>query len=230
MGEHILPGDPPIKVTLRRSARARRLSLRVSRLDGRVTLTMPKGLGDAEGLSFAREKQGWLRAQLSRAVAPVRPGIGGQVPFGGQMHDIVAGPGRQVRRVDGRLEVPGAAEQVPARLAGFFKAEARDLLTDAADRYADKLGREYARITLRDTRSRWGSCTADGGLMFSWRLVMAPPNVLAYVAAHEVAHLVEMNHAPAFWALVETLFGDPSEQRRWLRQKGDTLHGYRFHR
>jgi len=90
------------------------------------------------------------------------------------------------------------------------------------------LGRGYQRLSLRDTRSRWGSCTADAGLMYSWRLIMAPPDVLRYVAAHEVAHLQEMNHSPAFWALVQQLYGDYRTPRGWLRQHGAGLHSYRF--
>jgi predicted metal-dependent hydrolase len=90
------------------------------------------------------------------------------------------------------------------------------------------IGRPYSRITLRDTRSRWGSCTADGALMYSWRLAMAPPAVLDYVAAHEVAHLAQMNHSPAFWAVVARLVPGHAAPRRWLKLHGQTLHGPRF--
>jgi len=90
------------------------------------------------------------------------------------------------------------------------------------------LGRSYARLSLRDTRSRWGSCTSDGGLMYSWRLIMAPPEVLDYVAAHEVAHLAQMNHSPAFWAEVTKIYGDYAAPRNWLRANGSTLHRYKF--
>ena len=94
--------------------------------------------------------------------------------------------------------------------------------------YAARLGKGYTRLTLRDTRSRWGSCTSDGGLMFSWRLIMAPPSVLDYVAAHEVAHLAQMNHSPAFWAEVTRIYGDFDPPRQWLRTHGADLHRYQF--
>ena len=149
-------------------------------------------------------------------------------PFLGEERVIVSGPGRSVQLKPGRVEVPGSEEQVPARLVGFFKQSARGRLAEACDCYSGQLGRDYARLTLRDTRSRWGSCSSRGALMFSWRLVMAPRNVMDYVAAHEVAHLVEMNHSPAFWDVVDDLYGDPTAPRRWLRQNGETLHRYRF--
>ncbi|MBE0554766.1 MAG: M48 family metallopeptidase, partial [Rhodobacteraceae bacterium] len=94
--------------------------------------------------------------------------------------------------------------------------------------YAGLLGRRVTGITLRDTRSRWGSCTAAGRLMFSWRLIMAPPAVLDYVAAHEAAHLVEMNHSPAYWAVVGRIFPGWQAQRGWLRRHGPGLHALRF--
>ncbi len=105
------------------------------------------------------------------------------------MFEIVAGQGRSVLVSDGKIAVPGPPERVPARLSGFLKQTARTRLAHASDHYASKLGRSYATLTIRDTRSRWGSCSAAGGLMYSWRLILAPPEVLNYVAAHEVAHL-----------------------------------------
>ena len=110
----------------------------------------------------------------------------------------------------------------------FLKFAARDRLAGMSDHYAGLLGRSFAGITLRDPRSRWGSCSARGRLMYSWRLIMAPDAVLAYVAAHEVAHLSEMNHSPRFWAVVDGLYGDTRMPRDWLRREGATLHRYRF--
>lgn len=228
MGQHVLPGNPPIELTLRKSAQARRISLRVSRLDGRVTLTLPKGVSEREALAFAREKAAWLRSNLSQHVAPTAVALGAEIPVEGQMLQIVASTSRSVRQDGGRILVPGAAAQVPKRLAAYLKQRARDRLAAASDHYAGALGQPYARLTLRDTRSRWGSCTADRGLMYSWRLIMAPPEVLDYVAAHEVAHLAEMNHSPAFWAVVTRLYGDHKPPRRWLKDHGHMLHRYRF--
>ena len=105
---------------------------------------------------------------------------------------------------------------------------ARTRLHDAVNTYASRLGKSPGRITLRDTRSRWGSCSSQGNLMFSWRLLLAPPPVLAYVAAHEVAHLAHMDHSRDFWATCRHLFPETETQRAWLRNEGSTLHRYRF--
>ncbi|CUH53880.1 M48 family metallopeptidase [Shimia marina] len=228
MAQHIIPGAPPITVVLRPSSRARRISLRVSRLDGKVTLTVPRGVSAAQALGFAEEKQDWLRQQLAKQPAQVPIALGAQVPVAGRERVIVAGTGRSVVLGQETLAVPGKPEQVARRVQTYLKDLARHRLSEAVDHYAMRLGKAPSRMTLRDTRSRWGSCSSAGALMFSWRLVMAAPDVLDYVAAHEVAHLQEMNHSQAFWDVVMRLHGPYEGPRRWLRTDGQVLHRYRF--
>lgn len=228
MSDVFLPGDPPIPLILRRSARARRISLRISQLDGRVTLSMPARLAEHEALEFARSKEGWIRKHLAARGADVEVGLGTEIPIGGRMLPVITGPGRKVQILTDAVVVPGPADRVGRRLGAYLKEVARDRLAGACDDYAARLGRPYNRLTMRDTRSRWGSCTSDGGLMFSWRLIMTPPEVLDYVAAHEVAHLAEMNHSPAFWAEVERIYGGYAAPRKWLRKHGSDLHRYQF--
>jgi len=228
MGQAVLPGNPPIEIVLRRSRASRRLSLRVSRLDGRVTLSMPKRTPVAEALAFARAQEEWLRSRLSVRDPGEVPGIGSNIPFEGRLLPVVAASTRRVIATDDAMLVPADPDRVAARIAAFLKLRARDRLAAASDRHADALDRVHRGITLRDTRSRWGSCSTDGRLMYSWRLILAPPDVLDYVAAHEVAHLVEMNHAPRFWAVVERLCPDYRDHRQWLRERGAALHRWRF--
>jgi len=228
MPDHVLPGEPPIPLILRRSARAKRISLRISQLDGRVTLTLPKRLAEREALAFARQKEPWIRGHLEARQEDVLVGHGAQLPIGGKMLQVVPGAGRRIEIAVNHIAVPGPPERAGRRLGAWLKEMARDRLAGACDDYAAVLGKPYARITLRDTRSRWGSCTSDAGLMFSWRLIMAPPEVLDYVAAHEVAHLAQMNHSPAFWAEVTRLYGAYDSPRRWLRREGNALHRYKF--
>ncbi|MEM1235324.1 MAG: SprT family zinc-dependent metalloprotease [Pseudomonadota bacterium] len=221
---HILAGDPPIEVELRENSQARRLTLRVASRDGRVTLTMPRGTRVATALDFAQERRGWLLKHLSRVAPEERVEIGGDIPIEGRMLKVLVGEGRAPEVTEDAFLVPKRAAATPGRaVTAFLKLRARDRLTEASDRYAAALRRRYSRITLRDTRTRWGSCSSAGALMYSWRLAMAPPAVLDYVAAHEVAHLVEMNHSPAFWANVARICPDYEIHRRWLRDNGTAL-------
>lgn len=220
---------PHIPIALRPVARARSLSLRVSSLDGQVTLSMPARLPRREALAFLHSKEAWLQAALARVPARVAPAPGQAILLRGEMRRIVAAPVPRIREAPGEVQIPETrAAQAQAQLAAYLKASARAALVPAAEGYARALRRPITAISLRDTRSRWGSCTAQGRLMFSWRLIMAPPRVLDYVAAHEVAHLAHMDHSRAFWDCVAGLMPDYREPRAWLRGHGAELHRYCF--
>ncbi|MBU2868750.1 M48 family metallopeptidase [Pacificibacter marinus] len=228
MDQAILDGDPPVSVVLRRSARARRLSLRVSRLDGRVTLSLPPRASERAAMAFLREKESWIRDNLEQLPVGRVASIGSTVPFLGQDVSVVVGTGRAARLEGDRLLVPNAPNMVGPRIEAFLKLQAKTYLRAASDKYAKALDTDYARLTIRDTRSRWGSCTSDGNLMYSWRLVMAPIAVLDYVAAHEVAHRLEMNHSDRFWTHVARVCPDYAMHRDWLRTEGQVLHAWQF--
>ena len=223
-----IPGQPPLDITLRRSARSRRFSLRVSQLDGRVTLSMPQRAREAEAMDFARAHEPWLRAALARRPAQALVTMGDRIPVEGRLLTLAPGTSRSPRIDGDLLLLPGDPAQAAPRTAAFLKTLARDRLAAASDHYATQLGRTATRLTLRDTRSRWGSCAHDGALMYSWRLIMAPPEVLSYVAAHEVAHMVQMNHSDAFWSVVSRLYPHWQTQRKWLHTNGKDLHAYQF--
>lgn len=226
----VLPGNPPVEVHLKRSARTRRFSLRVSRLDGKVTLSIPARAREGEALAFLRGQEGWLRETLQGMPesAVSRVGLGTVLPVEGRRLTLAPGTGRGIRVEGDRLLVPGNPETAGARVAAWLKVLARDRLAAASTRYAGLVGRAYSTLALRDTRSRWGSCSRDGRLMYSWRLIMAPPSVLDYVAAHEVAHLVELNHSPAYWAVVNRIYPGWEAERAWLHREGQALHRLRF--
>lgn len=223
---HVLDGDPPVALLLRRSARARRISLRVSRLDGRVTLTLPPGVPEREALAFALDRADWIRGHLGDMTPSVAVAPGTDLPVEGRPRRIEAAVGRRILLDENRIAVPG--DPIGPRLQAFLKARARDRLAAASDRHAAALGLPYARLSLRDPRSRWGSCSSRGTLMYSWRLILAPPEVLDYVCAHEVAHLAEMNHSDRFWQVVRRLYGPFEAERRWLRNEGGALHRFVF--
>jgi predicted metal-dependent hydrolase len=222
--------QPPVALTVRRSARAKRFTLSVSRIDGTPLLTLPGAASLDDGRAFAQRHAEWLAGALARAPAPREVRAGAPLPVAGKMVELAStGAARGAPRlIDGRLAVSGRPEDAPRRALAYIKDSARAALAPAAHGYAARLGRTPGKISFRDTRSRWGSCSSDGSMSFSWRLAMAPPEVLDYVAAHEAAHLVEMNHAPPFWAVVEGLMPEWRPRRDWLRAHGADLHRWRF--
>ncbi|NYS24567.1 M48 family metallopeptidase [Rhodobacteraceae bacterium 2376] len=226
----VLPGDPPLEVDVRRRAQARRMSLRVSHPEGHVTLSIPTRLDDAIALAFLREKEPWLRSTLARLPERVQVAPGARLPVRGQLLTLTTGPQRGIEAAADALILPAdpSGRRSGPRLAAWLKMQAQADLAAACARHATRLGRPHGAIVLRDTRSRWGSCSSAARLMFSWRLVMAPPAVLDYVAAHEVAHLAEMNHSRAFWAHVERLYPGYQHPRDWLRRNGHGLHRFDF--
>ena len=228
MGVRTLPGNPEITVNLRKNSRARRMTLRISRFDGAVTLTVPRGVSERDALAFAAEKGDWLRGHLAQQEDHVLVGPGLRLDVAGQEMTVLQGAQKRLKVEGQTVMLPGSVETGRKQLQVWLKEQARVELTRLSDHYATRLGRDYSRITLRDTRSRWGSCSSAGALMYSWRLILAPRDVMDYVAAHEVAHLAEMNHSRAFWDVVTRLYGPHDEARRWLRKEGPGLHRYRF--
>ena len=227
MADAIRIGEPAIEVRLRRNARARRMVLRVAQAGRAPTLTLPHGVPIAQARAFLRDHEGWLRHHIAAHPGGTAIGDGSLLPFGDCMLTVRVEAGR-LRLIGDQLHVPGPAARIAPRVAAWLREEARQACAAGAARHATVLGRTPGRITLRDPRSRWGSCTAHGDLMFSWRLAMAPTSVLDYVVAHEVAHLVEMNHSPRFWAVVKQLYPDHVAARDWLRRHGAALHAHDF--
>lgn len=223
----VLDGGVELAVDLRRSARARRLSLRIGP-SGAVVLTVPARCPAREMHRFLDAQRTWLSRHLARVPAPVPFAPGAAVPLRGTPHALihVAGARRVVWVEAGSICVSGAAAHFGRRVGDWLRREARADLAARCHAHAATLGRDIARIGVRDTVSRWGSCSSTGALSFSWRLVLAPPAVLDYVAAHEVSHLAEPHHGPAFWSVVRTLCPDFAGARDWLRREGAALHRY----
>ncbi|MEL7129652.1 MAG: SprT family zinc-dependent metalloprotease, partial [Pseudomonadota bacterium] len=181
-----------------------------------------------QAAAFAEARIDWLAAQLERK-CPAQPLEEGSLfPLrGSPCHLTAKGPGRLPTLLEGpplTLCLPGAPETLSARAIRYFKRAAKADLEAAVARHTSTLGVEVRRIRVKDTRSRWGSCTHDGNLSFSWRLIFAEPYVLDYVAAHECAHLIEMNHSAAFWKTVERTCPGWQTARDWLKTEGQSLH------
>lgn len=220
-----------VAVAVRQMPRARHYRLTIDARRGPV-LTVPGGGNWGEAEAFLRKHRAWLAARLNRQAPPVALADGAVIPLRGVPHAIVAtGRLRGQVAIGGTdanpvLEVPGDAEHLPRRLVDWLKAAARSDLSEAVERHARALAVKPAGLSIRDQSSRWGSCSSAGRLNFNWRLILAPGFVLDYVAAHEVAHLVEMNHSPAFWRTVERTLPEMARGRAWLKANGRELHRY----
>ena len=220
-----------VPVRLYRNPRARRIILRIDDRTGDgdgVSVPLPRRTPLREGLDLIHEKAAWVLERLGGLPPRVAFADGARVPLGGVDHTIrhvLDGRG-VVRRQGNEILVAGGPEHLARRLRDWLRKEARSQIGRLVGDKAAALGRTAGRITIRDTRSRWGSCSADGNLSFCWRLVMAPETVLDYVVAHEVAHLAEPHHGPKFWRLVKTLTPDMEASREWLRRNGEALHRY----
>jgi predicted metal-dependent hydrolase len=226
-------GSQVFAIRLRRHRRARRYTLRIHPTDREAILTMPPRGLIVEAREFAQLHGGWIAARLGRLpkAAPFQHGT--IVPLRGVPHRIVHRSGErgtvwtETRESgDKILCVAGGYEHIDRRVHDFLKREARRDLHKAAIEYAHALGVRVRRISIRDQSSRWGSCTSAGSLSFSWRLILAPPFVLDYLAAHEVAHLVEMNHSNRFWKVVAKICPSVERAKKWLDTYGNDLHRY----
>jgi hypothetical protein len=220
-----------IPITLRLNPRARRLIVKVHPSTGEVTVVAPSRRGLGHALDFAKSERDWIARRLARVPPPVALELGAKIPFRGETHVIRKGDKGRGAPVwierDGEdpiVRVAGESEHAPRRVLDFLKREARKVLDARTTHFAGALGITPRRITVRDTASRWGSCSSGRSLSFSWRLILAPSFVLDYVVAHEVAHLREMNHGKRFWSLLGLLIADPEKPQRWLHQHGSTLH------
>ncbi len=217
------PSSPLPPIRFRRSTRARRLSLRIDPASASVIVTLPPRGTQAAGRALLQAHAGWVEARLARLPAPLVLTDGVTISLGGIPHRIRHQPNGRTGIKDGELQVTGAPEFLPRRVLDFLRAEAGRRLTTLAAEIASPAGLTPRRVTMKDTRTRWGSCTATGTLMFCWRLVMAPAEVQHYVVAHEVAHLRHMNHSPAFWALVIQLTPHRAVADHWLDKHGTGL-------
>ena len=218
-----------LPVTFLRSARARRASLRVDPAHRRIVLTAPMRMSRAVAVEFAHQQAGWIAARLKRLPAR-RPFVdGAELPLFGTPHVVRHRPdARGTVWLEGaEIHVAGRPEHLARRLRDWLTAEMRRRLMPLVRAKATRVERAVKRNTVRDSRSRWGSCGPDATLAFSWRLVFAPPDVVDYLVAHEVAHLVHLTHSPRFWALARKLTAGPMDPPHdWLRRNADQLLQY----
>ena len=221
-------GSDIMEVLFRRHAQARRLVLRLNSNGTAVLVTVPKGVSRVKALEFTERSRPWIEDRVRNRGGNVHLLPGHCIALRGVDHAIrhVASRRGAVKADAGAgvIHVPGELPHVPRRLLDWLKAEARADLAAASERYAHIMGVTYRRISIRDQKTRWGSCSASGDLSYSWRLILAPPYVLDYVAAHEVAHLKHLDHSQRFWRLVLTHCPNAAKAKKWLKAHGHDVH------
>lgn len=226
--------DPQVEVAgrmlplvLRRTAQAKRMTMRLARDGSEVRITLPPWGRSADALDFAQKRAGWLAGQLAAVPEAATLGHGGALPYLGQLHTIAHDPKapRKVRADEGILHVGGPAESLTPRLNRWLQNEARRLLNEDLTHYCAVAAQPVPQLMLSSARRRWGSCAHNGTIRINWRLVMAPSFVRRSVVAHEVAHLVHFDHSPAFHALLGDIFEhDIRAANRWLKREGRQLY------
>jgi predicted metal-dependent hydrolase len=220
----------PVEVTMRLNPRARRLIVKVHPSTGEISVVAPSQRALDRALDFAQGEAPWIARQLARVPTPITLKPGAHIPFQGCDHTILkrdGGRGPILRDADAAtITVGGRDEHVQRRLIDYLKQEARRVLEERSHDYAARIDARVRRVSVRDTASRWGSCSVKKTISYSWRLILAPQFVADYVVAHEVAHLRELNHGPRFWKLVRSLVPDIEAPQALLRQHGTALHRY----
>jgi predicted metal-dependent hydrolase len=220
-------------VRVRRHRQARRYTLRIQAATREVVLTIPPRGTLKEAREFAQKHGSWIATRLGRLPEAVRFAEGIEVPLRGVPHRIAHRRGArgtvwiETGSAGERLLcVAGEAPHVDRRIGDFLRREAKRELEAASLQFAAALGVTIKRVSVRDQASRWGSCSTAGVLSYSWRLILAPSYVLNYLAAHEVAHLIEMNHSARFWRMVRRLCPEHERAKVWLEVHGSDLHRY----
>lgn len=233
--ERVLPvHGRPVPLTIRHNERATRITLRIEPGGRALKMTVPYDLPEKEMDAFLTRHHGWLEKKLFEIPDDTRPVIGGIILIRGIEHRIEhTGKLRGLTEVEETPEgtvirLSGLEEHAGRRIAQYLKKVARADLEERVKIHTASIGKQHRDLTLKDTRSRWGSCSTAGNLNFSWRIAMAPPAVIDYLAAHEVAHLREMNHGPTFWALCARLCPGMDAARDWLKKHGSALHAIDF--
>lgn len=224
----VVLGGQAMSVPVQRNKRARQITIHIDASIGGAKIVMPvyAALSDARNAMMDNEE--WLLDRLSKLPPRVPFNDGSVIPFGGRDHRIRHVPGRRgvVQCIDGEIWVFGQPEHLSRRVTDWLKEEAKQKISPLCLEKAERAGRRVRRVVVRSQRSRWGSCGSNGHLSFNWRLILAPEAVLDYVVAHEVGHLIEMNHSPAFWRAVRNLTPHTKYGRDWLNRNGQTLYRY----
>jgi predicted metal-dependent hydrolase len=216
-----------VPLLIKRSTRARRLRLKI-RYPCAVEVTLPNALSLKKALTFVMEQGPWITQNIQKLAPVIKVAPGNLIPVLGEPHEIIHQPKARgtVWREEGQIFVTGERPHVSRRVKDWSHQQLKILLRQMCDQFAEQLDVSVGRITVRDQKSRWGSCSSKGNLNFSWRLYLMPEYVISYVAAHEVSHLRYMDHSPQFWATVAEICPQMETAKAWLKKNGSSVHMY----
>lgn len=227
----IIEGPLNVKISLLQNQRSKRLKLAYNQHDDTFRLSTPYNTAHFDIQSFLKRCEPWIEKQLTKPkkLIPIL-GHGHILPILGKNYTInyKVDPKKSMLFIDNRIDITGT----PSTFSGILELGLRDLIQKILYQrcfvYAQTMGKTFKKITVKETKSRWGSCSSKGNLNFSWRLIFAPSHVVDYLCAHEVCHLVEMNHSDRFWELVEILEPNYKTAQKWLKTNGKSIMGLRF--
>tara|TARA_Y100000739_G_C20600044_1_gene462427 strand:- start:1654 stop:2388 length:735 start_codon:yes stop_codon:yes gene_type:complete len=221
-------GSPTININVRKSNKAKRVSIRISGATNEVFLIVPKQVSILNAKQFAISKERWIRKQLRSKFDISKVKLGSLVPVEGFYYLIEIGENKRVKVENNKLLIPSQSTDISKHLKAYLLELSRQRLFSMTKHYCELIGKNCVKVSIKDPKTRWGSCTSKGNLMYSWRLIMAPKSILEYLVVHEVSHLLEMNHSKKFWQHVGNMMPNFRESQIWLKKNGQKLHSYQF--
>ena len=225
-----LESEFDFQIKIRKSLTARRITLRACQVTGGLRITIPPNLKTSDLRNFINKNMNWVRSNLRKLSPSVSVINGVIIPVKGKNRKILTDPNLKSSYLlkETELIIPNTKGPIQSHVKFVLKKIAEDYFRITCEHYAGMLGVKFEKISMRDPKSRWGSCSSERKLMFSWRLIMAPSEIGSYVAAHEISHLLHMNHSRKFWTVVESIYPNYCDQRDWLRENGRGLHKFVF--
>jgi len=221
----ILIDEKEIPVTFNVNKRAKRIIAKSDLITGGIKITLPHPRLQNEALKFLNTQKSWIKRQLRKTEKNEPLNTKNEIFFTGKKYKLKRVQNQRfgVQKTEEEILISGNPEHHERRLNDFLKKEFEKHLKQHCKHYCNLINRTCNRITVKNINTRWGSCSSTGNLSFAFKLAFAPDWVIEYVIAHEVAHLVEMNHSEAFWKVVEKIYGDHTQARAWLKAHGHTL-------
>ena len=214
------------QINIKKDKRAKRIILKVSNIDGNISITLPKYESEKKGLKFLLKNQEWVLKQLNSFPKKVPFKNLSEIPYMGKMHKIIhlSKSGNLIYIYKNQIIFFGKKENLSKNIKSWLYGKAKNEIIKLANSNVSYLGKKYNKIYIKDLKSSWGICGPSGNISFSWRLILAPKHVMEYIVVHELCHLVEFNHGKEFWQLVTAIFPQRDLSQNWLKINGVKLH------